>query len=94
MPRAVNSFTDTRRPDGHHEVVEAYYDRLYIVAFLNPKTSAPPRSRMPANGRATASGEKDLSNFDLRNALDDMKVSEISFAEFLAVLRKAGKHPA
>lgn len=48
---------------------------------------------MPANGRATASGEKDLSNFDLRNALDDMKVSEISFAEFLAVLRKAGKHP-
>jgi len=94
MRRAVNSFTDTGGAAGHHEAVEAFYDRLCIVAFLNPKTSAPPRGRIPANGRAAASGEKDLSNFDLRNALDDMKVSEISFAEFLAVLRKNGKHPA
>lgn len=47
----------------------------------------------PGSDRREYGGELALTGFELRDTLGETEVREASFAEFLAALKKAGKHP-
>jgi hypothetical protein len=60
---------------------------------LRYSTTAP-SATPPARRDAPRSGDQEMANFDLRDALAGITVRETSLGEFLAELKKAGKKPA
>ena len=64
------------------------------MASLNRNQGASPDAGIPADGDTSGTGDAELSNFDLRDALAEMTVCETSFSEFLAALRQNGQRPA
>ena len=58
------------------------------------KTISSIRSAYPGSDVHDRSDERIVSGFVLRDTLVDTKVREVSFAEFLAELKKSGKQTA
>ena len=58
------------------------------------KTISSTRSAYPGSDVHDRSDERTVSGFVLRDTLVDTKVREVSFAEFLAELKKSGKQAA
>jgi hypothetical protein len=58
------------------------------------KTISSTRSAHPGSDVHDRSDERTVSGFVLRDTLVDTKVREVSFAEFLAELKKSGRQTA
>jgi hypothetical protein len=58
------------------------------------KTISSTRSAYPGSDVHNRSDERSVSGFVLRDTLVDTKVREVSFAEFLAELKKSGRQTA
>ena len=58
------------------------------------KTISSTRSAYPGSDVHDRSDERTVSSFVLRDTLVDTKVREVSFAEFLAELKKSGRQTA
>ncbi len=58
------------------------------------KTISSTRSAYPGSDVHNRSDERSISGFVLRDTLVDTKVREVSFAEFLAELKKSGRQTA
>lgn len=63
------------------------------MASLNGNQGASSNAGVPAGRDTSRTGDAELSNFDLREALADMTVRETSLAEFLAALHQNGQRP-
>ena len=58
------------------------------------KTTSSARDTYPGSDVHDRADERAVSGFVLRDTLVDTKVREVSFAEFLAELKKSGKQTA
>lgn len=61
-----------------------------VLRFSNTAPAASP----PARRDAPRSGDQEMANFDLREALAGITVRETTFGEFLAAIKQAGRKPA
>ena len=58
----------------------------------SPKMNSAYNGAYPGSDRGERNGERGLAGFELRDTLGETEVREATFAEFLAALKKAGKH--
>lgn len=61
------------------------------MQVLDSKAVFSSRPRLSAGPVALRPGETELPAFDLRDTLSGITVREISFSDFLAALKQAGK---
>lgn len=92
MRPCVNSFTYSRGTPRHD--VPDYSTETDIMTNTEYRLNASQRDPFARSVRSERPGEPMGSAFDLRDTLGETMVREASFAEFLAVLRQAGRSAA
>lgn len=89
----MNSFTYSAGPSWHHALNHSPEDiDTMIITNRKPNTSSV--DAWLGKGRSEEVRDSVANNFDLRGTLAETQVGELSFAEFLAVLKQTGKSTA